>query len=122
MPWRRPARKIVSPGRMSISLSSMKNVPCAASGIALLLSFVLIGSPRSQRLFQIIGKILEHTRQRVRRGLAEAADRGVAHQHRELVEQALVPRAHGHQLGGLLRTNAAGRALAAALVLEKLHE
>ena len=76
----------------------------------------------SQRFRQFLGEIFQHAEQRIRRRLAEAADRGVAHRGRQLGQQRRVPRALRHQLDGLLGADAAGRALAAAFVLEELHQ
>src|ERR1041384_7856011 len=83
---------------------------------------LLILSPLAERLLEIIAEITEHAGQRVRRGLAETADRGIAHRGGELGQQRLVPRPGCHQLDGLLGSGAARRALAAALVLEKAHQ
>src|SRR5215813_13150770 len=114
MSRRRAARKIVSPGWMSISRSSMKKV----FGLSVSLIVRSCRSPTAQRLGELVGKVFHHADQRVRRGLTQSADRGVAHQLGELVEQAFVPLAVLHQLGRLLGADAARRALAAALVLE----
>src|SRR5260221_11146223 len=59
---------------------------------------------------------------RVRCRLAEAADGGVGHRDRQLFEQILVPLLRFHQLRGLRGADAAGRALAARLVLEEAHQ
>src|SRR5208282_556243 len=48
--------------------------------------------------------------------------RGIAHRGRKLLEQLLVPPRALHQLDRLLGADPAGRALAAALVLEEAHE
>src|SRR5260370_21397239 len=79
-------------------------------------------SPASERLLQLVRKILQHAHQRVRRCLSKSANRSVAHGGRQLAEQRLVPRAGRHQLHGLLSARPAGRALAAALILEELHQ
>jgi hypothetical protein len=67
-------------------------------------------------------KVLEHGQHRIGRGLAEAADGGVCHHLGQVGEQVGVPVAGAHELHGLLRAVAAGRALAAALVLEEAHQ
>src|SRR3546814_9100472 len=54
--------------------------------------------------------------------ISEAADRGIAHDLRQLLEQRRVPGLLAHQLHRLLGAVAAGRALAAGLVLEEAHE
>src|SRR5258708_241121 len=64
----------------------------------------------------------QHGFHRVHRRLAEAADRGVAHHLGKLAEEILVPRRRFHDLDRLLRADAAGRALAAALILEEAQE
>src|SRR4029079_9319740 len=115
MSWRRPARKIVSPSRMSISLSSMKKVLVFWTLVSLM---AVSPSPMSQGLGEFVGEEFKNAQQRVRRGLAKAADRRITHQRRELGEQRRIPRPAFHQLGGLLAADAAGRALAAALALE----
>src|SRR5258707_11922538 len=66
--------------------------------------------------------MLEHAEHRVGGGLAQAADRRIAHHGGELLEQRLVPARPLHQLDGLLGAGAARRALAAALVLEEPHQ
>src|SRR5262245_47510617 len=112
---------------MSTSRSSMVKVP-GFSPASLLIGPSKLGylaslsSPAPERLAQLLGKILQHAQQWVGRRLAEAADRGVAHSVRELGQQRLIPGAGCHQLGGLLGSRPAGRALAAALVLEEAHQ
>ena len=59
---------------------------------------------------------------RVHRRLAQAADRGVAHDPRQFLQQRLVPVRRGHQLHRLFGADAARRALAAALILEKAQQ
>src|SRR5262245_16754889 len=56
-------------------------------------------SPTPERLAQLLAEILQHAQQRVRRRLAEAADRGVTHGVREFRQQRLIPGAGRHQLG-----------------------
>src|SRR5262245_23908512 len=125
---------MVSPARMSISRSSMVKVsglspasvlivaPLSRSEYVAAFSYPSYQSPTSERLAQLLGKIFQHAQQRVGRRLAEAADRGVAHGVRELGQQRLIPGAGCHQLGGLLGSRPAGRALAATLVLEEAHQ
>src|SRR5262249_35115364 len=79
-------------------------------------------SPTPERLRQLLREILQHAQERVRRRLAEPADRGVAHGVRELRQQRLIPGSGCHQRSGLLGSRPAGRALAAALVLEEAHQ
>src|SRR5690349_17816460 len=100
MSRRRAARKMVSPSRMSISRSSMKKVLAAG----LLVSFIVRScrSPAAEGPGELFGKVFHDACQRVRRGLTEPADRRVAHQLRQLVEQADVPRTLRHQLRRLL--------------------
>src|SRR5690606_6828832 len=71
---------------------------------------------------EILPEIPHHRAHRVHRRLAEAADRGVAHDLGEVLEETLVPARRRQELDGLLRAGAAGGALAAALVLEELQE
>ena len=105
--------QMVSPARASTSRPSSVNV----------IGFiVVIGSHHCPAACQILAEILEHAAQRIGRRLAEAADRGVAHRGGQLVQQRLVPRPGCHQLDGLLGADAAGRALAAAFVLEEPHQ
>src|SRR6266851_4940189 len=66
--------------------------------------------------------MLEDRFHRVHRRLAETADRGVAHHFGQLAEQILVPARPFHDLDRLLGSNAARRALTAALVLEEAQE
>src|SRR5215467_11694236 len=114
MSSRRAARKMVSPSRMSISRSSMVKV---------LASFVLMTSPPTpQRGFQFFREIFQNTQQRIGRCLAKPTDRGITHQAREFRKQCFVPRSCFHQFRGLLGADPAGRALAAALVLEEPHK
>src|SRR5262245_51712213 len=111
VPLRCATCQIVSPSLASTSLPSRLNV-----------MVLLIASPLAERLYEIVAEILEHAAQRVRCGLAEAADRGIAHRGGKLVQQRLVPRPGCHQLDGLLGSDTAWRALAAALVLEEAHQ
>ena len=55
----------------------------------------------------------------VRRSLAKAANARVAHGVAQFFKQRLIPRVGLHQLDGLFATNAAGRALTAAFILEE---
>src|SRR5947207_5408144 len=79
-------------------------------------------SPTPQRLLQFFREELQNAQQRVRRRLAQAADRRVLHQLGQLSEQTDVPRPLLHQLRGLLAADAARCALAAAFVLEEAHQ
>ena len=81
-----------------------------------------LGKRLEARLFQILREELDHGHQRIGSRLAEAADRGIGHDLRQVLEQGRVPRLLRHKLNGLLGAIPAGRALAAALVLEELHE
>src|SRR6266849_2416469 len=78
--------------------------------------------PASERRLQLVRKILQHAHQRVWRCLAKSANRCVPHRGRQLAEQGLVPWTGRHQLRRLFRTRPAGGALAAALILEELHQ
>src|ERR1700722_7240910 len=104
------ARKMVSPSRISISRSSMKKV--LAAGLLVSLIVRSCRSPAAERPGELLGKVFHNARQRVRRGLAEPTDRGIAHQLRKLVQQVDVPRPLRHQLGRLLAAHPARRALA----------
>src|SRR5439155_12863233 len=66
--------------------------------------------------------MLEHRFHRVHRRLAETADRSVTHHLGELAEQLFVPRGALYDLDRLLAADTAGRALAAALILEEAQE
>src|SRR4051794_12425885 len=46
---------------------------------------------------QILPEMLQHLPDRIHRRLAQAADRGVAHHHAQIVEQRLVPARPVHQ-------------------------
>src|SRR5450432_1275590 len=129
MPQRRAARKMVSPSRPSTSWPSSVKLKGFAAPL------VLIGrslrrpsgrssapSPCPERLCEIVGEILKYAQKRIWGRLAETADRGILHGGGQLLEQALVPRSAGHELRGLLGPHPAGRALAAALVLEEAHQ
>src|SRR5262245_28883641 len=120
MPNRRPARKIVSPGRISISWSSMKKVLGFWSAGWLMSSPYLFPGP--ERLGQLLREVFQHAQQRVRRCLSEAADRSVAHHLRDLRQQRGIPRTFFHQLHGLLAADTARRALAATFILEELQQ
>ena len=68
------------------------------------------------------GKVFQDGERRIRRGLAQTADRRVHHRLRQLLQQRGVPPLLLHQLEGLDRADAAWRALAAGFVGEELHQ
>src|SRR5438309_6057882 len=72
--------------------------------------------------FDFVRKILDHTRDRIGRRLSQPANRRVGHRLRELVQEGGVPIRLREQADGLFRSYAAGRALAARLVGEELHQ
>src|SRR6266851_2672785 len=125
MPQRRAARKMVSPTRASTSWPSRVKLKGLAAPLLLMCTSSgssSAPSPRPEWFGEIVGKILQDAKKRIWGRLAEAADRRIAHGGRELIEQAFVPRSIRHQLRRLLGPDPAGRALAAALVLEEAHQ
>ena len=70
----------------------------------------------------ILGKMTQDRQQPVGRRLTQPADRGIDHGHGQLQQQLPVPGRGGHQVNRFLAAGAAGRALAAALVLEEAHQ
>src|SRR6266851_4661803 len=126
MPRRLATCQIVSLGRASTSSPSSRNL--IASVIAELRLCPLPEGEGSRAKdgwnssFQIPAEMLEHGFHRVHRRLAEAADRSVAHHLAQLAEQLFVPRRAFHDLDRLLAADTAGRALAAALILEETQE
>src|SRR5437868_3749560 len=107
MPSRLATCQMVSPGWAATSRPSRVKV---------ILSVIV--SPLAERFAQVIGKIFQNTQERVRRRLAEAANRGVAHGGGKLGQQRRIPRPLLHQLHGLFGADAAGRALPATLVFK----
>src|SRR5258708_24795197 len=125
MPQRRAARKMVSPSRPSTSWPSSVKLKGFAAPLVLIgrsLRRSSAPSPCPERLCEILGKILKDAQQRIWGCLTETADRGIPHGGGQLLEQALVPRSARHQFRGLLGPHPAGRALAAAFVLEEAHQ
>src|SRR5690349_4309922 len=107
---------MVSPSRAATSRPSSMKVMVLPPW---LLSFVVMASPLLERFAQLFREIFQHAQERVRRRLAEAADRCVTHGVGQLGQQARVPGAMLHQLDGFLGADAAGRALPAAFVFEE---
>ncbi len=70
----------------------------------------------------LVSKIGLHAAHRVGRRLSEAADGGVGHDLIQVFERGVIPLRSLHELRGLAGADAAGRALAAAFVLEKAHD
>src|SRR5690349_3630266 len=110
-PWRSAACRIVSPAKAEIvspfSLNSMVSAFEARS-------FIFMRS-------YLVPEMLRHAADRIRRRLPEAADRGVGHRDRQVLEELAIPLRRLHQVGGLHGAGAARRALAARLVGEELH-
>src|ERR1044072_8253417 len=75
-----------------------------------------------RRLAEKLREVTHHAHERIRRGLPQVAEGGVAQRLRELVEQRAVPDWSLHEHARLLRADPAGRALAAAFVLEEAHQ
>src|SRR5260221_9408621 len=119
VPRRFATCQMVSPSSASTSLPSRMNFTEVALPLPAVIVFAF-SSPASQRLRQFFWKIFNHTQQRIRRGLPEATDGGIAHGGRTFFQQLHVPRALGHELGPLLGPGTAGRALTARFALEKL--
>src|ERR1019366_356208 len=69
----------------------------------------------------LMGEMLGDATDRIRGGLAEAANRSIGHGLRQLLQQRPVPDRLGHQTAGLRGSDTARRALATGLVLEKAH-
>src|SRR5258708_23885595 len=69
----------------------------------------------------LVREMLGDAADRIRRRLAEAADRRVGHRHGELLEERAIPLRRFHEMRGLRGAHAARRALAARFVLEELH-
>src|SRR4051812_27856439 len=83
-----------------------------------------VGCSSLRGLFRrkFLGEIFNHASERIRGRLAQPADRRVAHRLAQFSEQLPVPHALLHQQRRLLGTDAAWRALPAALVLEETHQ
>src|SRR4051812_38715143 len=75
----------------------------------------------SGRSGDFMGEVLLDAANGVGRGLAEAADRRVAHHLRQVGEGGVVPARCFHQRSGLFGADTAWRALPAALVGEEPH-
>ena len=91
------------------------------------LPFDETGASRRAVLFCVhystsLRKVFQNGEHRIRRGLAQTADRRVHHRLRQLLQQRGVPPLLLHQLERLDRADAAGRALAAGFVGEELHQ
>src|SRR6185295_16648087 len=84
----------------------------------------IVSAPTGSFIFisDLVREMLRDAANRIGRRLAEAADRGVGHRDRQLFQQSRVPPGRFHQVRGLGGADAAGRALAAGLVLEEAHE
>ncbi len=66
--------------------------------------------------------MLDYAANRIRRRLAEAADRSVGHRLRQFFQQCGVPLRLTQQTDGFCRSDAARRALPARFVGEELHQ
>src|SRR5215475_7762014 len=122
MPWRLATCQMVSPSSASTSLPSRMNFTNLDLPLPAVIAFRLSPSPAPQWSRQFIRKIFQNTQQRIWGRLAKPTNRRIAHRRRQLFQELYVPGTLGHQLGRFLGPDAAGRALAAALVLEKLHQ
>src|SRR6516225_8288927 len=110
---------MVSPAGASTSRPSRVNL---MGRLVSLMASPAVFLPASEGRLELLGKVFEHAQQRIWSRLAEAANRGVAHRRGKLSEERLVPRPRRHQHRSLLGADPAWRALAAALVLEELHQ
>src|SRR5687767_2857972 len=90
-----------------LSLNSMVSAPTGGS-------FIFMS--------YLVREMLRDTANRIRRRLPQAADRGVGHRDRKLLQELVVPLLRFHQVRGLGGAHAAGSALAARLVLEEAHQ
>src|SRR3989304_686536 len=117
MPFRRAVSMMSSSGRPTTVLPlSLNSIGSVASCFELTRSITL------PPLANFAGEVLHDAERRVRRRLAQAADRGIHHGLREFREQRLVPLLRIHELQRLGGAHAAGGALAAGLVPEKFHQ
>src|SRR5580765_6889068 len=73
---------------------------------------------RAPRSCELVREILHHAGDRIGRRLAQAADRGIGHRLRELVQERSVPARAREQTHRLLGANPARRALSAGFVGE----
>src|SRR5260370_400315 len=96
-----------------LSLKTMRSCSSACANGAFMLRLSIL---------ELVREILEHARNRIRRGLAQPADRSVGHGLRQVLEERQVPARFRHQADRLLGADAAGCALPARLVGKKLHQ
>src|SRR5688572_20685269 len=110
-PWRFAAWMIVSPAYAeTVSPFSLNSIVSAPTGG----SFIFMSD--------LVREMLRDATNGIGRGLPQAADRGIGHRDRELLEELVVPLLRLHQRRGLRGAHAARRALAARLVLEEAHQ
>ena len=83
-------------------------------------SVVILQSPCPQRLAQVLGKIFEHAKKRIRRRLAQTADRSVTHHGGKLSQASPDPTQSGHSVDGPLGADTA--CIGRTLVLEEVHQ
>src|SRR3954454_22425798 len=101
MPWRSAVFSSVSPAYASAAR------PFSVIGI--------VSGLRTALMFggsDLVREVLHDAAHRVRRRLAEAADRGVGHRQRQLFDQALIPLVHPDKPCRLFRADPAWRAFA----------
>src|SRR3984957_9693797 len=118
-------RHVLAPGRafgvMTVTLRRWAGIVGAHAETSFGISGKLCAAMQlSDR--ELLWKVFNHSRQWIRGGLAEPADRGIAHSLAQFVEQFAVPHRPFHQQRRLLGAYAAGRALAAAFILEEPHQ
>src|SRR5690348_17023748 len=119
MPWFFAVVWIGSSGRpTTVWPFSLNSIGIIASCWGLTRSMAV--APFSSTHF--VREIPHHAQRRVRRRLAQPADRRVHHRLRQLLQERLVPLLPVHHLQRLHRADPARRALAAGLVLEERHQ
>src|SRR5690554_5525222 len=130
MPSRLATSRIVSSSRPLTSRPFSVKVTIGASDCTtsfLVIAFILYSSasvPERTRpgSGQFLREILDHAVDRVRRGLAQTADRRIAHHERKIGQRVDIPLVVAlDELDALGGADTAGRALTAGLVLEEAH-
>src|SRR4029450_4268521 len=122
MPWRLAASIRLSSDHPATLLPLSVNDTGFDAGRGARLHAVRASTATAGPSRDLLREVLDDRQRRVRRRLAEAADRRVDHRLRQLLQERLIPSALLHQLERLDRADAARRALAARLLREELHQ
>src|SRR5581483_12265023 len=122
MPWRIAASMRLSSARPRIAVPFNVNGIGFGTGCATTARPLTGSTATRSPSLDFVRKILHHGQGRVRRRLAESANRCVDHRLRELLQEWLVPAGPIHEVDSLGRTDPAGRALATRLGGKELHQ